>query len=1070
MNPLTQKNYKLGPAIRNICDDLINQLNFAVTNMANSKLEKGDKIREFKDKIKTDFHPVLRQVIKSMKNLIKINEGKSAINCLNTFYDIMNENNGLISNFSFLNNMLDIYIFPEFNINDTLDFIFEGCSNDLRQKFVDEKLLDYIKTKNLYDDNDIRFQFNNNYNNIDYNDEEKKNPCEQNINLFSDKNNQIYKNILKNITEKIDEINKIIISTKEGFNENNFKLYFDKNLCVKLYNNFEIKFVITRLYFNIQEIIPEINTIPYIILPVEIRYNNQIINLNDKEEIYNNKNDLLSKNDLQFLINKFKLKIDFSDVKDKVVCSLNKTDFLEKCLLFKKFTDELFNNKFENLKKEIKIFLAKYDFPIKLEEKNNSNMDIENMNEKNEEDNINEIIVFYNFPFIMKKKNEFYFKLIFNKERPTNIKLVYSHYILTNNNQNVLIIEGKEFETKFDMKFIKDIIIHLFDVYKRILMNWIGKKLRYVYPIYFDTIFTIYNIDKICFGMKKYEKFIKYFSLHLNDKGKLCFENLLNSKIFTDDFKEINSILTNYLKCEEDDERINDYVIQFNEYIKNILIEKIFSFSEDKIKLIELNNNTGILNFHIYDSYSSDKNIDTYFDIKCDLYKNNNQIIKDFQVREIRLICENNKKENEKIILNCNCKKEQEKTNIEKYEEFFRNLINKLKIKYGLCMANAYDVLKLALNKKTIFEFTKPLLLKENDIINDNIKNKEINQWIEISMKNEDCCIINKQFKDKLMVYFNKIKISKENNIFKFYLNDNIIKLKYSKIPNLIYQKYACMIQNYILDYESTEDTISITIFGKMKVEYSNKIQLVFEEFIPRIISYMETIFKLVDYLLKNNSVPEIKLCPLYTYIQIPHENFKHHLDYKFHYEKPYFSVDGNFNPIINKYFVKIFGEQLLSKEYNYSDKEYFRNKCNNFYFSYRIYDLFINQYKFKISVFEYPYNHFQSEASNIYFLIKDFNILQLISLNNLVLVLQIREDNNIYLEFRDKINEDIENDMISLFNNKLIETKIDYKINYEPENKYNKIIIYIDDGNDDNKFFKLNEIIKIFISLSKLD
>ena len=891
MNPLSQKNYKLGPAIRNICDDLINQLNFAVTNMANSKLEKGDKIREFKDKIKTDFHPVLRQVIKSMKNLIKINEGKSAINCLNTFYDIMNENNGLISNFSFLNNMLDIYIFPEFNINDTLDFIFEGCSNDLRQKFVDEKLLDYIKTKNLYDDNDIRFQFNNNYNNIDYNDEEKKNPCEQNINLLSDKNNQIYKNILKNITEKIDEINKIIISTKEGFNENNFKLYFDKNLCVKLYNNFEIKFVITRLYFNIQEIIPEINTIPYIILPFEIRYNNQIINLNDKEEIYYNKNDLLSKNDLQFLINKFKLKKDFSDVKDKVVCSLNKTDFLEKCLLFKKFTDELFNNKFENLKKEIKIFLAKYDFPIKLEEKNNSNMDIENMNEKNEEDNINEIIVFYNFPFIMKKKNEFYFKLIFNKERPTNIKLVYSHYILTNNNQNVLIIEGKEFETKFDMKFIKDIIIHLFDVYKRILMNWIGKKLRYVYPIYFDTIFTIYNIDKICFGMKKYEKFIKYFSLHLNDKGKLCFENLLNSKIFTDDFKEINSILTNYLKCEEDDERINDYVIQFNEYIKNILIEKIFSFSEDKIKLIELNNNTGILNFHIYDSYSSDKNIDTYFDIKCDLYKNNNQIIKDFQVREIRLICENNKKENEKIILNCNCKKEQEKTNIEKYEEFFRNLINKLKIKYGLCMANAYDVLKLALNKKTIFEFTKPLLLKENDIINDNIKNKEINQWIEISMKNEDCCIINKQFKDKLMVYFNKIKISKENNIFKFYLNDNIIKLKYSKIPNLIYQKYACMIQNYILDYESTEDTISITIFGKMKVEYSNKIQLVFEEFIPRIISYMETIFKLVDYLLKNNSVPEIKLCPLYTYIQIPHENFKHHLDYKFHFEKPFFSA-----------------------------------------------------------------------------------------------------------------------------------------------------------------------------------
>ena len=102
---------------------------------------------------------------------------------------------------------------------------------------------------------------------------------------------------------------------------------------MKLYNNFDIKFVITRLYFDIKAIIPEINTIPYIILPVEIQYNNQVINLNDKEEKYYNKYDLLSKNDLQFLINKFKPKKDFSDVKDIVICSLNETDFLEKCLL-----------------------------------------------------------------------------------------------------------------------------------------------------------------------------------------------------------------------------------------------------------------------------------------------------------------------------------------------------------------------------------------------------------------------------------------------------------------------------------------------------------------------------------------------------------------------------------------------------------------------------------------------------------------------------------------------------------------------------------------------------------------
>jgi hypothetical protein len=82
-------------------------------------------------------------------------------------------------------------------------------------------------------------------------------------------------------------------------------------------------------------------------------------------------------------------------------------------------------------------------------------------------------------------------------------------------------------------------------------------------------------------------------------------------------------------------------------------------------------------------------------------------------------------------------------------------------------------------------------------------------------MENEDCCIINKQYKDRLMIYFNKIKISRENNIFKFYLNDKVFKRKYSKIPNLIFQKYATMIQNYILDYEYNEDTITITILGK---------------------------------------------------------------------------------------------------------------------------------------------------------------------------------------------------------------------------------------------------------------
>ena len=118
----------------------------------------------------------------------------------------------------------------------------------------------------------------------------------------------------------------------------------------------------------------------------------------------------------------------------------------------------------------------------------------------------------------------------------------------------------------------------------------IGKKIKYIYPIYFNTMFIKENPKQIIFGLKNKENFIKYFSMFINDKGKLWFENLYSSKLFPDDFKEVNEIITNYLKCDEDDEKFNDYIIQFNDYIKNIMIEKILTFSEDKIKLIELDN------------------------------------------------------------------------------------------------------------------------------------------------------------------------------------------------------------------------------------------------------------------------------------------------------------------------------------------------------------------------------------------------------------------------------------------------------------------------------------------------
>lgn len=1076
MNPSSQKTYKLGPAIRNICDELLNEINRAVGDMAKSKLDKDDKIREFKDKIKTNFHPLLKQAIKSFKSFIKLSEGFSNIECLNHFYQVIDQ---IRANLDFLNLMSDIYIFPEFNINDTIDFIFEGCTNDLRQKLINTKALDLIQSKNYYDNNDVRFMFNTDFNNQDYNEDQKGNIRENNVNIFLDKNNKISNDITKRISNKLEEFNKIIISKKNGFNEDNFKLYLDDSICIKLYNTFDIKFTISRLYFDIELISPGSNAIPYIILPFEIKYNNKTINLNDEEEKFHDKNELLSKNDLYFFIKKFKPKKDFSDAKDIIISSFSQSDFLEKCLLFKKFADELFNNKFEMIKKEIKNIISKYDFPITIEEKNNSDMELEDIDGINDgEKSINEITIYYNFFLSMKKKNEFYIKLIYNSEYPTFLKIVYSHFILKNNEQFAqkcpfnIIIEEKEEDIFLDLKKIKYEIMNSYEIYGKILINWIFKKLKYIYPIYFDICFIKKNFEQIIFTIKYNEKTIKLFSMFINDKGKFSYENLYTSKLFDDDFKEINNILTNYLKCDEDDEKFNEYIIQFNDYIKKIIIEKILIFSEDKIELIELNNNNKELNLNIYDSYANDKNLNTYFDIKFKFSKENNYIINKFRVDKIKLFCYNNKNKNQKIIFNCCCQNLQLNVQpIEKYQEYFRKLLNKLKLKYALYMTYAYDILKLASNPKSIFEFKKPFEIIESE----NTSKKDEDQYFEILDEKSDFSLFNNEYKEKLLNYFSKIKISRENNIFKLYMKDNIFKKKYSKYNNFFFENYATMFQNIILGYEFNEDIISITILGKMKIEYSNKIQMVFHTIIPNIMSYIDKIFKLIDYLLINDPSSIIRACPVYMFVQIVYGNdFKKHINFKFNSliteRDKFLIVDGNFNSIFNKYYMKNFADEIISGNFNYNDKDFFRKKIKNLFYNYKINDLLINSYKFKFSINEYPYNHFNQENTKIYCMIKDFNVINLIALNKVILTIQIRNDNSLYLEFRDKITEDLGNDIYSSFKNGLRDTNEDYKLNIEEKSNYNRIIILIDDESDDIKFSKLKKIINIIISLSNIN
>lgn len=1055
MNPPEKKSYNLGQPIRNICDELINEMNEGVIDMANNKGPKQEKIRDFKDKIKGGFHPLIKQAMKSLKGIIKLDENDKAFSSLNEFYEIIDK---ILNNLLFLNNMTDVYIFPEFNINDTVDLIFEGCSNNLRQKLIESQLLDLILSKNLYDNNDVRFLINNDLNNIDYNNPEGN--TSKNINnVLLDKNNQITKNIINNIENKFDEFNKFVISKKEGFNEYNFKLYLDGLICLKLYNNFEIKFTIAQLRAN-----------TYFILPIELQYNNQKINLNDKEEKYFDKDKLLSKNDLFFFINKFILKNDNSNFNDIKIDALNQTDFLEKCLLFKQYTDEFFNDKFENIKKELQKFLDKYDYPIKIEDKNNGQMEVDNI--KKEENEYNEINIVYNFSIAMKKKKEFYIKLIQNKKNPTRIKMVFSHYILkTNlNDQNnqrercFLIIEEKENILDLDMKIIKKVILDYYENYSQILMNWIAKKLRYIYPIYFDITFKLEKFYKqISFGLKyKEDTILKYFYIFINDKGKLSYENLFSSKLIGDDFKEINNILTNYLKCDEEDEKFNEYIIQFNEYIKYLTVEKVFKFTEDKIKLIELDNNTKIMNIQVYNSYNTDKNISSYFDIKCNIFGVNSIINNKFKISEIKLICFNNKNSNKKIILNCKIKRYLLDVDLNyEYEKFFRTLFNELKTKYEVCINCFYDFLQYSENQNNYLELKAPLILDENKITD----NKNDNQWIELSNDFQNLDIFQNEFKQKFMKYFKKIKFSMQNNIYKFYLNDKAFKGKkqYLNFKSFFIENYSTMMQNILLGYELNEDAISLTIMEKLKVGYFNKIQTVFEV-LSKCIFFMDNIFKFVDYLLINEPVPIIRLCPIFFILQIKHGNFVQHLNFKFHLEKePYLSIDGNFNSLFQNSF-RIFGERLILNEYDYNDKKYLKNKAKNFYMLYQIFDLLINQYKCKVSMIEYPYNHLIQRNSNIYFISKDYNVINLMSLNNLILTLQILNDSKLYLEFRDN-NRNSGNNKYSIFLKSLEETNREYNVNQNNEN--NTIAIWINDENEEETISKFKEIIKIFNSLS---
>ena len=266
MNPQV---VKLGPGIRAICDKLINELNQAIIK----NCESSNKVRDFKHFIKTEFWPYTKRMPKIIKGYEKIIKDGQAMQTLNQFYF---EFETIINQLEFVNKMSELYIFPEFNLTDATDLLFSGCSNNLKQELTKSNLLNGIPSRNLYGNNDVNFLINNDFNSKD----DKTN------NILLDKNNNITKKIVEHLSKKLEEFNNYVALNEEGTDINNFKLFLNEYICAQIYNNFVIKFILVQ---------KSINNRIYFILPIEISYNKEIINLNDKEEIFIDKNKILSK-------------------------------------------------------------------------------------------------------------------------------------------------------------------------------------------------------------------------------------------------------------------------------------------------------------------------------------------------------------------------------------------------------------------------------------------------------------------------------------------------------------------------------------------------------------------------------------------------------------------------------------------------------------------------------------------------------------------------------------------------------------------------------------------------------
>ena len=1059
MNNNIQNQYlSIGEGIRNVTDHLL--INFCQTIKKESLSSTDNKKKEYKKFIKEFFYEYIKKVKNMLKNYEKIDYDekiKGSLSLFNTFfYQMLNQ-----TRFAF--ELSNLYTFPGYNPLLAIDLLFNNCNNNLAYKLKQENLLKLNVPKHLYDNNEISFLIDNSFH----------------LENHEDIKNELTKNIKNKIKSKLD---KWVLE----INDDNFIINFENNSSInmKLFKNLDIKIILVQ---NL------LDPMKYTLLPICINYNNESILMNDtgiSSHFKYKYNQSLKYDDLQFYINKLKYLF---------IEKLTKNDFFDKCLSIREYTSELFEIKFKYLKEKLNKKIKMWDIPIKVSE-----------NECNE--NQNYLKIYFVFDVTIKQQNEFYISFNFDKNFPTNIKLIHSHNIITpNESTQIIYTEYKEEHILFNIENIQVIILEGFYNYRKILMYYIYQKLLNLSSLFFDYEFIFFShknpevILQTNFNSNSVP--MKLLSFHLNSSGKLTLTNLYSSQIFYDNSQKLDKIINEYLvNCKDDNidnmninsdlDKIdleNKYIYMFNDYIAKIFIEKICSPIGIKIILQDINYEKQHLKIRVYNNFYNDIENQCFFDIQCSLkeIEKNKNYTTIFKIENLNFYLQNKTSKDETCgSMRIDCIKDYKQLcneigytffefSISSFNQFFK-IIKRISEKNAVINCLATELFGMSTKPNIPLEIGKQFNINEVDFVYS--KNINYLEWSTDNLKLE----IGKNYKNELKKYFRKVQFSRDNYCLNLFLKKEIFKEKYKNLLFYFMEKYSVFTHEYILGYNFEEDYITILYLSKLNPFCSNNLQKLFELYVPKLILYLESIIKFLDFCAINEPIPILIGCPIFIMVKLiynppkflnnfePARIFERYLIYKIQLDKEqYFSVEGNMK-IFSYHYLKEIASSFFVSEFNKCDKYFIKEKAKTLYLVYQIYEMYST--KFNISTLlsqRFSINDNNIVNNKVFFLVNEFNVLELILLNKFVLRTQITPENDLYLEFRDNscvINNNYQ--YLNFFIKKLNEMGIDYKKVDNNSERKNYINILLDEENEEmyNSLLlvRLRKIIEIIEFLAK--